>query len=178
MVSSCFHGSGSFNGGPSCGGRGGRTCYASARRPDPPRLLVRGWGVAVGYASAFNGAAERVLGFVGGVGVSRAVGGSGWCERPAPVGSFRRGRSLLARRSRHDRQVIGYPRTCTGPYRDTDYGMGKQVSVYVRDEDLPLWERAEEHARRRRMPVSGLVMTALEEYLARHEPGSDARIGE
>lgn len=48
--------------------------------------------------------------------------------------------------------------------------MGKQVSVYIRDEDLALWERAEVHARRHRMPVSGLVMTALEEYLARHDP--------
>lgn len=46
--------------------------------------------------------------------------------------------------------------------------MGKQVSVYIRDEDLELWERAEAHARRHRMPMSGLVMTALEEYLARH----------
>lgn len=46
--------------------------------------------------------------------------------------------------------------------------MGKQVSIYVRDEDLALYERAEEHARKRRMPMSGLVMAALEEYLARH----------
>lgn len=48
--------------------------------------------------------------------------------------------------------------------------MGKQVSVYVRDDDLALWERAEEHARKRRMPVSGLILTALEEYLTRHDP--------
>lgn len=44
--------------------------------------------------------------------------------------------------------------------------MGKQVSVYVRDDDLELWERAEKYARRHRMPISGLVMAALEAYLA------------
>jgi hypothetical protein len=44
--------------------------------------------------------------------------------------------------------------------------MGKQVSVYVRDEDANLWERAERYAKSRRMPVSGLVMAALETYLA------------
>ena len=46
--------------------------------------------------------------------------------------------------------------------------MGKQVSIYIRDEDLSLWERVEEYARRHRMPVSGLVMTAVEGYLADH----------
>lgn len=46
---------------------------------------------------------------------------------------------------------------------------GGQVSVYVRAEDRPLWERAEEHARKRRLSMSALVMTALEEYLERHE---------
>jgi hypothetical protein len=44
--------------------------------------------------------------------------------------------------------------------------MGKQVSVYIREEDLALWERVERFARERRMPVSGLVMLALEAYLA------------
>jgi len=43
--------------------------------------------------------------------------------------------------------------------------MGKQVSVYIREQDLPLWERAERYARRHRMPVSGLVLAALEAYL-------------
>jgi hypothetical protein len=51
-------------------------------------------------------------------------------------------------------------------YRDTDLGMGKQVSVYVRDDDLELWERAEKYARKHRMPVSGLIMAALEAYLS------------
>jgi hypothetical protein len=43
--------------------------------------------------------------------------------------------------------------------------MGKQISVYVRDEDADLWARAERYAKARRMPVSGLVMAALEAYL-------------
>jgi hypothetical protein len=55
-------------------------------------------------------------------------------------------------------------------YRDTDLGMGKQVSVYVRDDDLELWERAEKYARRHRMPISGLVLAALEEFLAAAGP--------
>ena len=44
--------------------------------------------------------------------------------------------------------------------------MGKQVSVYIREEDVELWARAERYAKARRMPVSGLVMAALEAYLA------------
>jgi hypothetical protein len=48
--------------------------------------------------------------------------------------------------------------------------MGKATAVYVRDSDLPLWERAERFARARRMPMSGLVMLALEAYLERHDP--------
>ena len=41
--------------------------------------------------------------------------------------------------------------------------MGDKV-IYVRREDAELWEWAVAFARSRRMPVSGLVMTALEEY--------------
>jgi hypothetical protein len=44
--------------------------------------------------------------------------------------------------------------------------MGKQVSVYVRDEDADVWARAERYAKARRMPVSGLIIAALEAYLA------------
>jgi hypothetical protein len=44
--------------------------------------------------------------------------------------------------------------------------MGRQTTIYVREDDLALWERAERYARRHRMPVSGLVMAALERYLA------------
>lgn len=49
--------------------------------------------------------------------------------------------------------------------------MGKQVSVYVRDADLALWRRAEEYARAHRMPLSGLIMAALEAHLADLEKG-------
>ena len=38
--------------------------------------------------------------------------------------------------------------------------------MYVRDEDLAVWERAESYAKVRRLPMSALVMTALERYLA------------
>jgi hypothetical protein len=44
--------------------------------------------------------------------------------------------------------------------------MGMHKAVYVRDEDVELWARAEAYAKARRMPVSGLVMAALEAYLA------------
>lgn len=47
--------------------------------------------------------------------------------------------------------------------------MGKATAIYVRDSDLPLWERAEAYARARRMPMSGLVMLALERYLAEED---------
>ena len=43
--------------------------------------------------------------------------------------------------------------------------VGRQVSVYVRDADSELWARAERYARRRRLPMSALVMAALEAYL-------------
>lgn len=147
------------------------------------------WGG--GDAAAFDGAACGVFGRVGCFGWGRAFGwrqliaGGGlvrvvaldWgrlVRELAPIGSVRPVRLITDRRS-HDGHVIRYPRTCTGLYRHTDYCMGKQVSVYVRDEDLALWERAEAHARRHRMPVSGLVMTALEEYLARHSASDSPR---
>lgn len=49
--------------------------------------------------------------------------------------------------------------------------MGRAAAIYVREADLPLWERAERYARERRMPVSGLVMLALERFLAENDPG-------
>jgi hypothetical protein len=36
--------------------------------------------------------------------------------------------------------------------------------IYVRDSDAELWEWAVAYARARRMPVSGLVMNALQAY--------------
>jgi hypothetical protein len=50
--------------------------------------------------------------------------------------------------------------------------MGLAKSLYVRDEDLDLWEQAERYARTRRLSMSALVMTALERYL--DEAGDDA----
>jgi hypothetical protein len=47
--------------------------------------------------------------------------------------------------------------------------MGIAKAVYIRDEDLELWARAERYAKARRMPVSGLVMAALDAYLAEVE---------
>lgn len=52
--------------------------------------------------------------------------------------------------------------------------MGKATAIYIREGDLPLWERVERYARKHRMPVSGLVMLAVEEYLARHDPEPEA----
>jgi hypothetical protein len=43
--------------------------------------------------------------------------------------------------------------------------VGKHKSIYVRAEDLELWQRAEAYARERRMTASGLVMMAIERYL-------------
>lgn len=44
------------------------------------------------------------------------------------------------------------------------------MSIYIRATDLPLWERAEQYAREHRMPMSGLVMMALERFLAEQGP--------
>lgn len=43
--------------------------------------------------------------------------------------------------------------------------VGMTKAIYVREEDVELWERAERWARARRMPMSGLIMTALERFL-------------
>ncbi|PSL01555.1 hypothetical protein CLV30_11343 [Haloactinopolyspora alba] len=39
-----------------------------------------------------------------------------------------------------------------------------QKTIYVREEDVPLWDWAMAHAKQHRMPISGLLMTALEHY--------------
>lgn len=44
-----------------------------------------------------------------------------------------------------------------------------RVNLYVRPEDRELWERAKTYAHHHRMPVSGLVMIALAQYLDRAE---------
>lgn len=48
--------------------------------------------------------------------------------------------------------------------------MGKATAIYIRESDLSLWARVERYARKHRMPVSGVVMLAVEEFLARHDP--------
>ena len=50
--------------------------------------------------------------------------------------------------------------------------MGKHT-IYVRAEDAELWARAERYARAHRMPVSGLIMAALERFLG-DEPAPPA----
>jgi hypothetical protein len=46
-------------------------------------------------------------------------------------------------------------------------------SIYVREEDARLWARAESYARARRLTMSALIMSALEEFLARHAKDKD-----
>jgi hypothetical protein len=43
--------------------------------------------------------------------------------------------------------------------------MGNKT-VYVREDDAALWDRAERFAKARRLSMSALIMTALEQYLA------------
>jgi hypothetical protein len=49
--------------------------------------------------------------------------------------------------------------------------MGMAKAVYVRDEDIELWARAERYAKARRLTMSALVLTALEAYLAAEKSG-------
>lgn len=46
--------------------------------------------------------------------------------------------------------------------------MGLRKAIYVTDADLELWEAAEKYAADHRMKISGVVLAALQEYLARH----------
>jgi hypothetical protein len=43
--------------------------------------------------------------------------------------------------------------------------MGYAKAVYIRDEEVELWERAEKYAKARRLTMSALILTALEQYL-------------
>lgn len=52
--------------------------------------------------------------------------------------------------------------------------MGDKV-IYVRGDDEALWLWAAEYARRRRMPMSGLVMNLLQEFRERVESESPDR---
>jgi hypothetical protein len=52
--------------------------------------------------------------------------------------------------------------------------MRKVVAVYVREQDLPLAERAERYARAHRMTLSGLYLLAIERFLAERDPEQPA----
>ena len=43
--------------------------------------------------------------------------------------------------------------------------MGMAKAVYVKDDDVELWRRAEAYAKARRLNMSALVLLALEAYL-------------
>jgi hypothetical protein len=43
-----------------------------------------------------------------------------------------------------------------------------QKGIYVRQDDIELWQRAERFAKARRLTMSALIMTALDEYLREH----------
>ena|SRR6266540_1080772 len=45
-------------------------------------------------------------------------------------------------------------------------------TIYVKDADAALWARAEAFAKARRLPMSSLILLAVEEYLAEHETSS------
>lgn len=59
-----------------------------------------------------------------------------------------------------------------GPKNDS---MGQQKGIYVKDADVPLWQRAEAYARSRRLTMSALLMNALQEYLDRHREADERR---
>lgn len=61
--------------------------------------------------------------------------------------------------------VTDYAKICEDLHRSHDDFMGKAKAVYVRDQDVELWERAERYARSQRLTMSALVLTALEQYL-------------
>ena len=45
------------------------------------------------------------------------------------------------------------------------FHVGTTKAIYVRDSDADLWARAEDFAKARRLPMSALIMNALERYL-------------
>ncbi|SDU16889.1 hypothetical protein [Jiangella alkaliphila] len=46
--------------------------------------------------------------------------------------------------------------------------------LYIREQDVDLWERAAQYAQEQRLSMGGLIMFALEAYLAEHESRPDA----
>jgi hypothetical protein len=68
----------------------------------------------------------------------------------------------------------GYVDVCQGRYADTGrmLGMapvGGAKTIYVREADADVWQKAEQYARARRLSMSALVLTALEAYLGEDE---------
>ena len=62
------------------------------------------------------------------------------------------------------------PPVCLGIHRDAHtLHMGDKV-IYVRAEDEPLWDWAVAYARAHRMPVSGLILNALQAYREQVDP--------
>ena len=59
--------------------------------------------------------------------------------------------------------------------KSNDATMGIAKAVYVKDDDLPLWQRATAYARRQRLTMSALILLALEDYLERHGAGPPGR---
>ena len=47
--------------------------------------------------------------------------------------------------------------------------MGKPKTIYIRDEDFELWDRAQELAKARRMNMSALILHALERLVDEEE---------
>ncbi len=48
-------------------------------------------------------------------------------------------------------------------------------TIYVRQDDAALWERAERYASARRLSMSALIMTTLERYLNAEDAGIPAQ---
>ncbi|WP_157574607.1 hypothetical protein [Jiangella muralis] len=46
--------------------------------------------------------------------------------------------------------------------------------IYIREQDVELWERAARYAEAHRLSMGGLIMFALEAYLAEHDPTHEA----
>lgn len=70
-------------------------------------------------------------------------------------------------------EITAYAKTYEDLHSKIFIEMGKATAVYVKDSDMQLWERAEEYARKHRMPMSGLVMLALERFLDEQDPPAE-----
>jgi hypothetical protein len=72
--------------------------------------------------------------------------------------------------------VLGtLPPVYLGVHRETDTLPMADKVIYVRAEDEPLWEWAVAYARSHRMPVSGVVLNALQAYREQVDEADDER---